>query len=190
MRRHHLRQIRCRVCITPLFLNLDCRDLQSDSVNGCTLFLLIVQSNSLGARWIGPHADYPFYSLLYIEVDENASVPSFPSRLEVALFVDTPTFDLLFRSVPSTITDNDLLLVVSRGSTRSEKMQIADLPSGTMRRISRARSIVSGVELWHPAKTTTRKSREFVHCIVIIICCLSKLFLQSPLCFLKRPIFN
>src|SRR5215216_3192407 len=27
-----------------------------------------------------------------------------------------------------------------------------------MRRISRARSLVSGVELWHPAKTATRKS--------------------------------
>src|SRR3954471_15839639 len=52
-------------------------------------------------------------------------------------------------------------LVVSRGSTRSERTQIADLPPGTMRRISRARSIVSGVELWHPAKTTTRKSRCF-----------------------------
>jgi hypothetical protein len=59
------------------------------------------------------------------------------------------------------ITDNDLLLVVSRGSTRCEKIQIVALLSGTMRRISRARSIVSGVELWHPAKTTTRKSRCF-----------------------------
>src|SRR3954465_13005811 len=40
-------------------------------------------------------------------------------------------------------------------------MQITDLLPGTMRRISRARSIVSGVELWHPAKTTTRKPRCF-----------------------------
>src|SRR3954463_15300224 len=57
--------------------------------------------------------------------------------------------------------EEEPLLVVSRGSTRSEKTQITDLLSGTMRRISRARSIVSGVELWHPAKTTTRKSRCF-----------------------------
>src|SRR3954470_14697656 len=92
-----------------------------------------------------------------------------------------------FRSVLSTITENDLLLVVSRGSTRSEKMQIADLPSGTVRRISRARSLVSGVELWHPAKTTTRKSREFVHCIVIIICCLSKTIFAKPALFSKTP---
>jgi hypothetical protein len=44
-------------------------------------------------------------------------------------------------------TEQEPLLVVSRRSTRSEKMQITDLLSGTMRRISRARSIVSGVEL-------------------------------------------
>src|SRR3954465_15034610 len=74
-----------------------------------------------------------------------------------------------FRSVLSTITDNDPLLVVSRGSTRNEKMQIADLPSGTMRRISRARSSVSGVELWHPAKPLLENRVEFVHCIVIIM---------------------
>ena len=34
----------------------------------------------------------------------------------------------LFPECSLTITDNDLLLVVSRGSTRSEKTQIADLP--------------------------------------------------------------
>src|SRR4051794_14679250 len=93
-----------------------------------------------------------------------------------------------FRSVPSTITDNDLLLVVSRGSTRSAKDQTADLPSGTMRRISRARSIVSGVELWHPAKPLLENRVEFVHCIVIIMHCLPKLFSQHPFCFLKRPL--
>ena len=74
------------------------------------------------------------------------------------------------RSVLSTITDNDLLLVVSRGSTRSEKTQIADLPSGTMRRISRARSIVSGVELWHPAKPLLENRVVFVHCIIMTAC--------------------
>src|SRR4051812_17445232 len=106
---------------------------------------------------------------MYIEVDENASVPSFHRKLEVALFVGTSTFDLLIRSVLSTITDNDLLLVVSRGSTRCEKTQIADLLSGTMRRISRARSLVSGVELWHPAKPLLENRVDFVHCIVIIM---------------------
>ena len=74
------------------------------------------------------------------------------------------------RSVLSTITDNDLLLVVSRGSTRSEKIQIADLLSGTMRRISRARSIVSGVELWHPAKPLLENRVVFVHCIIMTAC--------------------
>src|SRR4051812_8888019 len=44
-------------------------------------------------------------------------------------------------------SEKEPLLVVSRGSTRSEEIQTADLLSGTMRRISRARSIVSGVEL-------------------------------------------
>src|SRR3954469_6134807 len=73
-------------------------------------------------------------------------------------------------SVPSTITDNDLLLVVSRGPTLSKKMQIADLPSGTMRRISRARSIVSGVELWHPAKPLLENRVVFVHCIIMTAC--------------------
>src|SRR4051812_10647875 len=81
-------------------------------------------------------------------------------------------------------------LAVSRGSTRSEKTQIADLPSGTMRRISRARSFVSGVELWHPAKPLLENRVEFVHCIIIIMHCLPKLFSQRPFCFLKRPIFN
>src|SRR3954462_5512521 len=75
-----------------------------------------------------------------------------------------------FRSVLPTITDNDLLLVVSRGSTWSEKTQIADLPSGTMRRISRARSIVSGVELWHPAKPLLENRVDFVHCIIMTAC--------------------
>src|SRR3954471_10599085 len=87
------------------------------------------------------------------------------------------------------ITDNDLLLVVSRRSTRSEKTQIADLPSGTMRRISRSRSIVSGVELWHPAKPLLENRVEFVHCIVIIMHCLPKLFRKARFRFLKRPDF-
>src|SRR3954463_14756425 len=56
-----------------------------------------------------------------------------------------------------------------------------------MRRISRARSLVSGVELWHPAKPLLENRVEFVHCIVIIMHCLPKLFLQRPFCFLKRP---
>src|SRR4051812_18952469 len=101
------------------------------SIRSCTL------------KWVRPHL-----SLLL-------------SKLEVALSVDTSTFALCSRSVLLTITDNDLLLVVSRGSTRCEKIQIAALLPGTMRRISRARSIISGVELWRPAKTTTRKSRCF-----------------------------
>src|SRR3954462_10322819 len=93
-----------------------------------------------------------------------------------------------FRSVLSTITDNDLLLVVSRGATRSEKTQFADLPSGTMRRISRARSSVSGVELWHPAKPLLENRVEFVHCIVIIMHCLPKtIFRKACFVFLKRP---
>src|SRR3954462_5617400 len=78
-------------------------------------------------------------------------------------------------------------LVVSRGSTRCEKIQIADLLSGTMRRISRARSIVSGVELWHPAKPLLENRVEFVHCIVIIMHCSHKTMLQSPFCFSKTP---
>src|SRR3954464_3109810 len=77
-------------------------------------------------------------------------------------------------------------LVVSQGFTQSKKMQIADLPSGTMGRISRARSLVSGVELWHPAKPLPENRVEFVHCIVIIMHCLLKTILQSPFCFLKR----
>src|SRR3954468_15454179 len=93
-----------------------------------------------------------------------------------------------FRSVLSTITDNDLLLVVSRGSTRSAGDQTADLLSGTMRRISRARSIVSGVELWHPAKPLLENRVEFVHCIVIIMHCLPKLCLQSRVVF-QTPLF-
>ena len=66
--------------------------------------------------------------------------------------------------------ENGTLLVVSRGSTRSEKMQITDLLSGTMRRISRARSIVSGVELWHPAKPLLENRVVFVHCIIMTAC--------------------
>src|SRR3954463_8359416 len=57
-----------------------------------------------------------------------------------------------------------------------------------MRRISRARSIVSGVELWHPAKPLLENRVEFVHCIVIIMHCLPKLFSQSRFVS-KRPIF-
>src|SRR3954469_17220314 len=94
-----------------------------------------------------------------------------------------------FRSVLPTITDNYLLLVVSRGSTRSEKIQTADLPSGTMRRISRARSIVSGVELWHPAKPLLENRVEFVHRIVIILHCSHKTIFRKAVCFLKRPLF-
>src|SRR3954462_1833725 len=92
-----------------------------------------------------------------------------------------------FRSVLSTITDNDLLLVVSRGFTRSEKTQIADLPSGTMRRISRARSIVSGVELWHPAKPLLENRVVFVHCIVIIMHCLTEIISKRLVLFSKYP---
>jgi hypothetical protein len=93
----------------------------------------------------------------------------------------------LFRSALSTIRDNDLLLVVSRRSTQNEKTQIADLPSGTMRRISRARSIVSGVELWHPAKPLLENRVEFVHCIVIIMHCLHKTMFAKPVLFSKTP---
>src|SRR3954468_2270281 len=57
-----------------------------------------------------------------------------------------------------------------------------------MRRISRARSIVSGVELWHPAKPLLENRVEFVHCIVIIMHCLPKLFSQNPDLFSKRSI--
>src|SRR3954468_5248451 len=99
----------------------------------------------------------------------------------------TFNFVRCFRSVLLMNVDNDLLLVVSRRSTRSEKTQIADLPSGTMRRISRARSIVSGVELWHPAKPLLENRVEFMHCIVIIICCVPKLISKTYFCFLKTP---
>src|SRR3954462_11816592 len=86
------------------------------------------------------------------------------------------------------IRNNDPLLVVSRRSTRSEMTQNANLPSGTMRRISRARSIVSGVELWHPAKPLLENRVEFVHCIVIIMHCLPKTICAKPvLFFLKTP---
>src|SRR3954468_3134673 len=67
-------------------------------------------------------------------------------------------------------------------------MQIADLPSGTMRRISRARSFVSGVELWHPAKPLLENRVEFVRCIVIIMHCLHKTIFAKPDLFSKRPI--
>src|SRR4051812_15159465 len=80
-------------------------------------------------------------------------------------------------------------LVVSRGSTRSTKDQIADLPSGNMRRISRARSIVSGVELWHPAKPLLENRVEFAHCIVIIMHCLYKTMFAKPDLFSKRLVF-
>src|SRR3954469_17405059 len=53
--RHHLRQIRCRVCITPLFLNLDCRDLLSNSESWLHNSHIRVQSNGLGARWTDHH---------------------------------------------------------------------------------------------------------------------------------------
>src|SRR5215216_5881990 len=75
-----------------------------------------------------------------------------------------------------------------------------------MRRISRARSLVSGVELWHPAKTTTRKSRCFCalhhHDRVLMSSChiafehrhhlafaCIKLFSEKPILFSKRPVF-
>jgi hypothetical protein len=93
----------------------------------------------------------------------------------VALFVDTSTFDLLYPECSFDDHGQRPLLVVSRGSTRSEKMQIADLPSGTMRRISRARSINSGVELWHPAKPLLENRVVFVHCIIMTSCIFSAL---------------
>src|SRR4051812_24901477 len=80
-------------------------------------------------------------------------------------------------------------LVVSRGSTRSEETQFADLLSGTMRRISRARSFVSGVELWHPAKPLLENRVKFVHCIVVIMHCLHKTVFATSDLFSKRPIF-
>src|SRR4051812_34356373 len=40
-----------------------------------------------------------------------------------------------------------------------------------------------------PQKPLLENRVEFVHCIVIIMHCLPKLFSQSPFCFLKRPIF-
>src|SRR4051812_31602023 len=83
-------------------------------------------------------------------------------------------------------------------------MQIADLLSGTMRRISRARSIVSGVELWHPAKPLLENRIVFVHCIIMTACsyhhatlhlsivmssciCLHKTILKSLVLFSKTP---
>src|SRR4051812_11906383 len=39
-----------------------------------------------------------------------------------------------------------------------------------MRRISRARSLVSGVELWHPAKPLLENRVVFVHCIIMTAC--------------------
>ena len=110
------------------------------------------------------------------------------------------------RSVLPTVTDNDLLLVVSRGSTRSEKIQVINLLPGTMRRISRARSIVSGVELWHPAKPLLENRVVFVHCIIMTACSCHhatlhlsiviilhfariKLFQKNPVLFSKRPDF-
>src|SRR3954467_15702812 len=58
-----------------------------------------------------------------------------------------------------------------------------------MRRISRARSLVSGVEVWHPAKPLLENRVEFVHCIVIIMHCLLKtIFFAKPDLFSKRPI--
>src|SRR3954466_13638581 len=77
---------------------------------------------------------------------------------------------------------------VARIYTKRED-QTADLLYGTMRRISRARSFVSGVELWHPAKPLLENRVEFVHCIVIIMHRLPKLCLQSPCCFLNAPSF-
>src|SRR3954462_9403329 len=85
------------------------------------------------------------------------------------------------------IRNNDPLLVVSRRSTRSEMTQNANLPSGTMRRISRARSLVSGVELWHPVKPLLENRVEFVHCIVIIMHCLPKTIFATPVLFSKTP---
>src|SRR4051812_29911920 len=80
--------------------------------------------------------------------------------------------------------------VVSRGSTRSEKTQISDLPPGTMRRISRARSLVSGVELWHPAKPLLENRVEFVHCIVIIMHCLPKSNFENLIFVFQTPQLN
>ena len=82
-------------------------------------------------------------------------------------------------------TEQEPLLVVSRRSTRCEKIQIAGLLSGTMRRISRARSIVSGVELWHPAKPLLENRVFFVHCIVIIMHCLSETISKRLVLFSK-----
>src|SRR3954469_13009737 len=54
-RRHHLRQIRCRVCITPLFPNLACRDLQSNSESWLHNPPICVQSNGSSAGWSSYH---------------------------------------------------------------------------------------------------------------------------------------
>src|SRR4051812_21595734 len=41
---------------------------------------------------------------------------------------------------------------------------------------------------WHPAKPLLENRVKFVHCIVIIMHCLPKLFSQARFVFLKRPI--
>src|SRR3954467_9833341 len=106
--------------------------------------------------------------------------PPFPSELEVPLFVDTSTFDLLFPECP--LDDHGqrpLVSGVARIYTKREDSDRRLLP-GTMRRISRARSLVSGVELWHPAKPVLENRVVFVHCIVIIMHCLSKTIFGTP----------
>src|SRR4051812_23091682 len=127
---------------------------------------------------------YSYHSLMYIEWGIDAITPS--RKLEVALPL---TSSVVYPECSLDEQGQRPLLVVSRRSTRSEKTQIADLPSGTMRRISRARSIVSGVELWHPAKPLLENRVEFVHCIVIIICCLSKTMFAKPVLFSNTPPF-
>src|SRR3954463_3165257 len=44
--------------------------------------------------------------------------------------------------------------------------------------------------LWHPAKPLLENRVEFVHCIVIIMHCLPKLWLQSPCCFLNVHLYS
>src|SRR4051812_45172432 len=100
-------------------------------------------------------------SLALVHRSAEPAILLCPRKLGVALFVDASTFDLLFPEC--SLDDHGQRPLVSGVARIYTKREDADRrpSSGTMRRISRARSIVSGVELWHPAKTTTRKSRCF-----------------------------
>src|SRR4051812_45525094 len=106
-------------------------------------------------------------SLALVHRSAEPAILLCPRKLGVALFVDASTFDLLF---PECSLDDHgqrpLVSGVARIYTMREDSD-RRLLSGTMRRISRARSIVSGVELWHPAKPLLENRVVFVHCIVM-----------------------